>query len=79
MRIFEIEKDLLGKQTPSFDDLVKKHQVSKEFLLRQLKFGIKVEQEHTDDASLAREIALDHLSELPDYYSRLDKMEKDAS
>ena len=40
--------------------------------------GIKVEMEHVDDESLAREIALDHLFEIPDYYTRLDKMEKEA-
>ena len=31
----------------------------------QLKMGIKVEMEHTKDRKLAREIALDHLSEDP--------------
>lgn len=45
---------------------------------RQLKMGIKVEKEHTKDASLARDIAMDHLSEMPDYYTRLEKMEKTA-
>jgi hypothetical protein len=42
-----------------------------------LKLGIKVEMEHIDDESIAKEIAKDHLSELPDYYSRLVKMEKE--
>lgn len=37
----------------------------------QLKMGIKVEMEHTHDADLAKEIALDHLSEDPQYYSHL--------
>lgn len=45
---------------------------------RQLKMGIKVEKEHTKDASLAKDIAMDHLSEMPDYYTRLEKMEKTA-
>lgn len=44
----------------------------------QLKKGIKVEMEHTNDKNLAREIALDHLAEFPDYYDRLDDMEKEA-
>ena len=44
--------------------------------LKQLKMGIKVEKEHTSNDKIAREIALDHLGELPDYYTRLKKMEK---
>jgi hypothetical protein len=35
-----------------------------------------VEMEHTNDKNIAKEIALDHLFELPDYYSRLKKIEE---
>jgi len=45
---------------------------------KELKMGIGVEKEHTDDESIAKNIAKDHLSEIPDYYTRLTKMEKDA-
>lgn len=45
---------------------------------KELKMGIKVEMEHTDDPDLAKEIAMDHLKEIPDYYTRLAKMEKEA-
>ena len=38
--------------------------------------GIKVEMEHTDDPVLAREIAMDHLTEDKEYYDKLAKMEK---
>ena len=41
----------------------------------QLRMGIKVELEHTDDSAVAERIAKDHLDEIPDYYSRLRKME----
>ena len=41
----------------------------------QLRMGIKVELEHTDDSAVAERIAKDHLDEMPDYYSRLRKME----
>lgn len=41
----------------------------------ELKMGIDVEMEHTDDPELAKQIAKDHLEELPDYYTRLKKME----
>ncbi len=50
-----------------------------DFNKTQLSRGIKVEREHTDSDVIAREIAMDHLEEMPsDYYSRLDKMEKEA-
>lgn len=42
-------------------------------LRKQLKMGIKVEREHADSDEKAREIAMDHLYENPDYYSKLDK------
>ena len=44
----------------------------------QIKMGLKVEMEHTDDPMVAIEITMDHLTEFPDYYTRLDKMEKQA-
>ncbi len=37
----------------------------------ELKMGIKVEKEHTDDISLAKKIAMDHLKEDPRYYTKL--------
>ena len=44
----------------------------------QLNKGIEVEQEHTSDLTTAKKIALDHLVEFPDYYSRLEQMESSA-
>ena len=44
----------------------------------QLRMGIEVEFEHTDDSEIAKKIALDHLAEIPDYYTRLKKMEEEA-
>lgn len=74
MKLLEI--DLIGKPSPSFEDVLKKHGVSRETLQRQLDKGIKVEREHTNNDAEAREIALDHLSERPDYYDRLEQVEK---
>jgi Protein of unknown function (DUF5661) len=37
----------------------------------ELQMGIEVEYEHTNDPEIACEIALDHLSELPNYYRYL--------
>lgn len=45
---------------------------------KQLQMGIKVGQEHTNDLSIAEDIAMDHLTEIPDYYTRLKKMENKA-
>ena len=45
----------------------------------ELKMGIKVELEHTPNKLMAKEIALDHLSELDDYYTRLKRVNEDKS
>ena len=44
----------------------------------QLRMGIEVEMEHTKNIEIAKRIALDHLSEIKDYYTRLAKMEEEA-
>jgi hypothetical protein len=48
-------------------------------LKKQLRMGIKVETEHTNNKSKAEEIALDHLWEDPNYYTKLKKMEAKES
>jgi len=53
------------------------HRVT-DFDLDQLIMGIKVEQEHTTDKYTALEISMDHLEEIPDYYTRLHEMEETA-
>lgn len=58
------------------DHLAKKHGVTHDAMMAQLEMGIKVEHEHTKDDALAMQIALDHLKERPDYYTRLKQMEK---
>jgi len=51
---------------------------------KQLAKGIEIEVEHTKDKDLAKEIAKDHLTELPNYYindkgeNRLQVMEQEA-
>lgn len=56
--------------------------------LEQFRMGLAVELEHglhdpetnvtNDDEIMTGKIALAHLKEIPDYYTRLDKMEKEA-
>lgn len=43
---------------------------------RELAMGLKVEREHTDDPAVAREIACDHLTEDPRYYTKLKAIEQ---
>ena len=47
--------------------------------LKEFHMGLNVELEHTDvtkgDLIITAKIALAHLDELPDYYTRLKKME----
>jgi len=59
-----------------------------QFNVEQFRMGIEVELEHgrrdpdtnvtNDDTFLTGKIALAHLREFPDYYTRLAKMEKEA-
>ncbi len=46
--------------------------------LDELKMGIEVEYEHTTNPLMSRKITLDHLTETPDYYTRLKRMEEEA-
>ena len=68
--------EILDKKTLTVSEIAKLHKVSKEQIEQQLAKGIKIEREHTNHDSVAREIALDHLKEFPDYYDRLEKAEK---
>lgn len=42
----------------------------------ELARGVKVEHEHTNSPDVAKAIAKDHLKEMDNYYTELDKMEK---
>lgn len=45
--------------------------------LEEFRMGLEVEQEHTAREADYVKITLDHLRELPDYYTRLEKMESE--
>ena len=88
---FDVEQAVKGDQLAdgaadgmSIEDIAKKwseiyKQVPYEHLLEVLKTqeqaGSIVEQEHTDNLEIAKEIARDHLAEAPDYYTHLENME----
>ena len=65
------ENQLLDKPTPTVTQLAVKHKVTRQHLAAQLDTGIKSELEHTSHRDIAREIALDHLGEDPNYYTKL--------
>lgn len=49
-----------------------------DFNPKQVEMGKKIELEHTNDPKIAEEITMDHLEEIPDYYTRLKDMEDEA-
>jgi|APGre2960657373_1045057.scaffolds.fasta_scaffold00149_9 hypothetical protein len=66
------------KTHKTVEQIAKKHRLDVSFIQKQLEMGEPIEHEHTQDHDLARDIALQHLDEIPDYYTRLKKMEADA-
>jgi hypothetical protein len=64
------------KAYKSPEELAKKHKVPLSQIMKQVKIGTKVEGEHTTSKSGAKITALQHVDELPDYYTRLKKVEK---
>jgi len=68
-----------GHQVPPKIPIGKHNHIpDKDFDPKELKMGILVEFEHTDNPEYAKAIAKDHLSECSDYYTRLEKMEKEC-
>jgi hypothetical protein len=66
------------KSHKTVEQIAKKHRLDVSFIQKQLDMGEPIEHEHTKDRDLARDIALQHLDEIPDYYTRLKKMEANA-
>ena len=66
------------KPHKSVEQIAKKHRLDVSIVKHQLEMGIPIEHEHTRDKVLATDIALQHLDEIPDYYTRLKKMEASA-
>ena len=66
------------KPHKSVEQIAKKHRLDVSFIAHQLAMGEPIEHEHTKDHKLAMDIALQHLDEIPDYYTRLKKMEASA-
>lgn len=69
----ELEGGLGDKMT--LKKIAKKHDVNMNHLLDEFTQGVDVEREHTKNLKKAMEIAMDHLTEDPNYYSKLSKIE----
>jgi len=81
--VHQVETEIYKLATKMVDFLVggisvKKGVSTKGVDASELKMGIGVEKEHTFDKDTAERIAVDHLSEIGDYYTRLKKMEDEA-
>jgi hypothetical protein len=81
---YELEKEL-EKENPSTPEMAplngrarEEGVTSSEVDQEELAKGIAMEMEHTLDEETARRLALDHLAEIPDYYTRLEAMEAEA-
>ena len=77
MRYNQLVESLLnglaaGKTEKQVSD---KHGVSIEMVMQELEKGPLVEMEHTKCPKTARLIAMDHLWERPDYYTKLKQVE----
>jgi hypothetical protein len=75
-KVFTVEEiGILDAPTPTLRTIARKFNADLRYMSAQLEAGIEVEMEHTTHLDVAKEIALDHLNEFPDYYDRLDAIE----
>ena len=72
--VFSEEEELKGGDSDgmSEEDLAEKHDVDVKDIKKEINVGIKIEMEHTDSKKVAKEIAMDHISEYADYYTDPD-------
>lgn len=72
--MYKIKVTLTAKHTPT--ELAKKYKTTYAKVSSALEKGIKVEKEHTKNRLVAKKIALDHLDEDLNYYTKLRKIER---
>ena len=63
-------------RTPGLSAIAKKWNLSIAKVAKLVEIGAKTEFEHNKNLSKARQVARDHISERPDYYQKLKRMEK---
>lgn len=68
--------DIPGSMEDKHQTIADMHDVSKDEIDAEVDKGVEAEMEHTDDEEIAHEIAMDHVYEDPDYYTKLDSIEE---
>jgi hypothetical protein len=73
---FHVTKNGVIKKNPynRIPSGLSQYKQPKDFDQAQLRAGMKVEMEHTSDSRIAKEIAMDHLTEDKEYYIKLKKV-----
>ena len=69
--------DIPGSMEDKHQTIADMHKVSKDEIDAEVEKGIEVESEHTTDPEIAHEIAMDHVYEDPEYYTKLDTIEEE--
>lgn len=78
LKLQQIREELLKgglADSLSLTDIAKKHNVDISHIKEQFKKGLEVEREHSTNKIIQTEIAKDHLSEDPNYYTKLATIE----
>jgi hypothetical protein len=72
--MFSEEEDLIGGEGDdmSIKDIADYHKEDVKKIKREIEVGTKIEMEHTKSKNVAKEIAIDHISEISDYYTNPD-------
>jgi hypothetical protein len=68
-------KNLKGSMKQQHKQIAMMHGVDVSKIDSEVSKGIKIEMEHTTDKDIAHEIAMDHVIEDPEYYTKLSKTE----
>jgi hypothetical protein len=73
-KIMFSEEDLVGGDGDDMTakDISKYHNEDSKKIKREIEIGTKIEMEHTNSKKIAKEIAIDHIKEIPDYYTNPD-------
>lgn len=75
LKIIKLAKELSEKWEDQIPGGLADKRMPDDFDPEQMRMGIDVEMEHTNDSKLAAEIAMDHLTEDPVYYTKLKTIE----
>jgi hypothetical protein len=75
----DLDEPPFETKTYTPEEIADHHEVNLSMIDHELRKGMAVEMEHTNDMQVAMEITLDHLYEMPNYYSKLSDMEGNLS